>query len=337
MKFNSTTVSPCNKASVHAHGTKVRSVVFQNRVVVEQRKESRRRQHRRSNALLLGNGAMDEIPVNCNLSSLALPPPSQITPSSSMHNCSPSPSADELDDESVLDCSLQSAKMAGDVSCLSHSVDNSLDFQYECTVESESDAIASRNALHMEIEPASQCTSNKAARITGKVSWCDETCVYIIPNRYSLSLFERELLWYDSLSMEALIRKNIVECMFDSVEGDSLCKAHDDATVHTSTSVSNAHSIIRQPVEMREHSYRRMKDDYHPQQHWKDDYSSLPFRVTEQANSPSLADVNNEQSAIVLMMHQIRLHEITGTMSLGIPPVLTTTPNTTSNQYSLFR
>lgn len=49
-----------NKFSIHSHGTKIRTAVLHNRVVVDHKKECRQRHHRRSNALLLGSFGGDE-------------------------------------------------------------------------------------------------------------------------------------------------------------------------------------------------------------------------------------------------------------------------------------
>lgn len=57
---NGSTKTSFNKFSVHGHGTKIRTAVLQHRVAIDCKKESRQRQHRRSNALLLGNVMIDE-------------------------------------------------------------------------------------------------------------------------------------------------------------------------------------------------------------------------------------------------------------------------------------
>lgn len=351
-----------SKAIVHGHGTKIRIAVMHKRAEVGHRKEHRRRQHRRSNALLLGNVLVDEpsvrlnandttfscrmeIPAdailsqllaeviesndssfahgNCatNTSTSQLPPPSQITPSSSMNNYSPPASADELDEEETLFTSQSDATtLLRDSQC--SAIDESGCAAIGSFVElinnlvDVNNSVAIANAMPMDVDDA-VLTVDNGERVKRKkaVSFASEVSVMEVPHRCSYSDEEKVRLWNGAGAISLMASQNMVEFAYEGsdwrtvIEEDGFCD-YDGEKVHPAhASSSDFQSSTKRMEDMLSHQGVHLLQEYHPSRHWKEPSKLVDSNCQVEPSKLYFSDLN-DQNTMIMMMHHIHLQEV---------------------------
>jgi hypothetical protein len=349
-----------SKSIAHSHGTKVRSAVIQKRVEKEHRKENRRRQHRRSNALLLGNVLVEEPLVRANTndttfsgpmeipadavlsqllaevlsdtnndsnnnslvinSSMSLPPPSQITPSSSMNNCVSSDEGDE--EETLFQCnidfhlnplefvSLKADAVAGNLAKASDNCGNA-----------EGPFTDYHGPMELDVHSHDLVYNTRFEKLKKKVSFAAEVCVLEVPHHSLLSEQQKVQLWNGASVTKNIMARNMIEYVFEgndwrnAIEEDCFCdfageKVH---PAHVSSSNSDTASLEGTLPQQDIH----LAHEYHPSHHWNESTKSA-FPIMESLSCKStpsdmyFTDRHHEENhtAMMVMMHHIHLQEV---------------------------